>query len=74
METLYAIRDAYFWWVGVWATVVYGTIGVNRAWRMFQHWLTRREKAAIMTNVDRMISSMRSSAESEENRPEEDAQ
>lgn len=73
MEKLYAIRDAFFWWVGVWTTVVYGTIGLNRAWRMFLDWLNRREKAAIMANVDQMILSMRSNAKPEEARSEEDA-
>ena len=72
MATLYAIRDSFFWWVGVWATVVYGTIGINRAWLMFRHWLNRREKAAIMANVDQMILSMRSNAKPEETRSEED--
>ena len=28
MENLIAIRDAFFWWAGVWATVT----AVNHAW------------------------------------------
>ena len=31
MENLYAIRDAFFWWAGVWATVTLGNRAVNKA-------------------------------------------
>lgn len=30
METLYALRDAFFWWVGVCATVTLGNRAINR--------------------------------------------
>ena len=31
MEKLYAIRDAFFWWAGVWATVTLGNHAVSKA-------------------------------------------
>ena len=30
MKKWYAIRDAFFWWVGVWATVTLANHGVTR--------------------------------------------
>lgn len=29
MEKLYAVRDAFFWWTGVWATVTLANHGVR---------------------------------------------
>ena len=39
MENLYAIRDAFFWWVGVWATVTLGNHAICTALKR-----RRREK------------------------------
>ena len=59
METLYAIRDAFFWWAGIWATVTLGNRAVNKALkrrrheereRMYAQW--RREFAEFLFSED----------------------
>lgn len=33
MEVLYEIRDAFFWWAGVWATITLANHGVKHLFR-----------------------------------------
>lgn len=57
METLYAIRDAVFWWAGVWATVTLGNHAVSNALKRRQReeraqW--RREFVEFLIRADAM--------------------
>ena len=59
MEDLYAIRDAFFWWAGVWATVTLGNHAICTALkrrrrkereREYAQW--RREFAEFLFSED----------------------
>ncbi len=62
METLYAIRDAFFWWAGVWATV---TIVNSRLSRVLRECERKRRVAKFMAEID----TWRSEAPSSEREP-----
>ena len=48
MDKLYAIRDAFFWWVGVWATVTVANHRVFRTLREREYARYREEFVAEM--------------------------
>lgn len=70
MEYLYAIRDAFFWWAGVWATITLVNHGATKFLRK------RRLKHSLLTFADfesaRLSDETQADTESE-SEPEEDA-
>ena len=55
MENLYAVRDAFFWWAGVWATVTLGNRAISKALsrrRREEHAQWKREFMAFLFSAD----------------------
>lgn len=63
METAKGVFDFVFHWAGVWAVMVYGTVGAREAYYAFRHWMNAREKKRLF---DEAIRNLNASVESRE--------